>query len=153
MKCLFVCKVPIVKKKIIDVAFLLKKKTIVLRSNLHTSHGFLFSWVNFLIFILSKHHLLIHLVCYSQLIKSEPLCSFLILSVQTHGNIFFFPSLHVLLPRDKWSFSSTLIGNRWVFNDFFPNTYNAISGFTLLLGESCRLESSVEKYRVHLENT
>lgn len=32
----------------------------------------------------------------------------------------FFPSLHVLLPRDKWCFSSTLIGNRWVFNDFFP---------------------------------
>lgn len=60
------------------------------------------------------------MVCYSQLIKSEPLCSFLILSVQTHGNIFFFPSLHVLLPRDKWSFSSTLIGNHWVFNDFFP---------------------------------
>lgn len=30
------------------------------------------------------------MVCYSQLIKSEALCSFLILSVQTHGNIFFF---------------------------------------------------------------
>lgn len=153
MKCLFVCKVPIVKKKIIDVAFLLKKKTIVLRSNLHTSHGFLFSWVNFLIFILSKHHLLIHLVCYSQLIKSEPLCSFLILSVQTHGNKFFshlytycFLGTNDLFPVPSSATAEFLM-------IFFPNTYNAISGFTLLLGESCRLESSVEKYRVHLENT
>lgn len=153
MKCLFVCKVPIVKKKIIDVAFLLKKKTIVLRSNLHTSHGFLFSWVNFLIFILSKHHLLIHLVCYSQLIKSEPFCSFLILSVQTHGNIFFFHlyTYCFLGTNDVFPVPSSATAEFLMI--FFPNTYNAISGFTLLLGESCRLESSVEKYRVHLENT
>lgn len=35
---------------------------------------------------------------------------------------------------------------------FFFNIYNVIFGFILFLGESCCLESLVEKYCVYLEN-